>query len=111
MLRHGSEVERNCFAGGEVEAKLALRSLTPRELEIVQQICTGKGLREVAIALKLAHSTVDNHKSRAYQKLRVHNTAQLMLWALAAGLIESPAATQSRAQSETRSLELRAMRL
>ncbi|MBN2476401.1 MAG: response regulator transcription factor [Pirellulales bacterium] len=49
--------------------------LTPREKEVVRLISLGCTVKEAADILKLAPSTVDNHKTRAMAKLGTDKTA------------------------------------
>ncbi|RPI27065.1 MAG: DNA-binding response regulator [Acidobacteria bacterium] len=56
--------------------------LTGREKEILQLLAEGKSNKEVASALNLSVYTVDTHRSRIMQKLDLHNTAELVLYAV-----------------------------
>jgi len=56
--------------------------LTGREREILQLLAEGKSNKEVASALNLSVYTVDTHRSRIMQKLDLHNTAELVLYAV-----------------------------
>jgi len=49
--------------------------LTPREKEVVRLISLGCTIKEAAAILRLAPSTVDNHKTRAMGKLGTDKTA------------------------------------
>ncbi len=51
--------------------------LTPRETEIVRLLSLGCTVKEVAAILRLAPSTVDNHKLRAMTKLETNKLALL----------------------------------
>lgn len=51
--------------------------LTPRETEIVRLASLGCTVQESAKILKLAKSTVDNHKARAMAKLGTDKAALL----------------------------------
>jgi DNA-binding CsgD family transcriptional regulator len=51
--------------------------LTPRETEIVRLLSLGCTVKEAAAVLKLAPSTVDNHKLRAMAKLGTNKLALL----------------------------------
>ena len=61
--------------------------LTPRELEVLCLLAKGMTVRQCAQKLKLAESTIDNHKSRMMRKLGVHKSTQLALIAVRAGLV------------------------
>jgi DNA-binding NarL/FixJ family response regulator len=51
--------------------------LTKREIEVVRLVTLGCTVAEAAAVLKLAPSTVDNHKSRAMGKLGTDKVALL----------------------------------
>jgi DNA-binding NarL/FixJ family response regulator len=51
--------------------------LTPREKEVIRLISLGCTVDEAAKVLRLAPSTVDNHKCRAMAKLGTDKTALL----------------------------------
>jgi DNA-binding CsgD family transcriptional regulator len=56
--------------------------LTPREKEVVRLASLGCTVQEAAKILKLAPSTVDNHKARAMAKLGTDKAALLTRLAL-----------------------------
>jgi DNA-binding NarL/FixJ family response regulator len=51
--------------------------LTPRETQVVRLLSLGCTVKEAAAVLRLAPSTVDNHKLRAMTKLRTNKLALL----------------------------------
>jgi len=51
--------------------------LTPRERQVVRLLSLGCTVREAASVLKLAPSTVDNHKAKAMSKLGTNKVALL----------------------------------
>jgi NarL family two-component system response regulator LiaR len=57
-------------------AQVAALGLTPRELEILEQIAAGKSTREIADALFVSENTVKTHASRVYDKLGVSRRTQ-----------------------------------
>ena len=56
--------------------------LTQRETEVVRLISLGCTVKEAAAVLRLAPSTVDNHKSRAMKKLGTDKLALVARLAL-----------------------------
>ena len=56
--------------------------LTQRETEVVRLISLGCTVKEAAAVLRLAPSTVDNHKSRAMKKLGTDKLALVTRLAL-----------------------------
>ena len=61
---------------------MAKHDLTPRQVEVVRLISLGCTTEEAAAILKLAPSTVDNHKSRAMMLLGTDKAALLTRLAL-----------------------------
>jgi len=56
--------------------------LTDREKEVLQLLAEGKSNKEVAALLNLSLYTVETHRSNLMQKLRLHNTAEIVLYAV-----------------------------
>jgi two-component system response regulator NreC len=61
--------------------------LSTREKEILQLLASGKNNREIADLLYISISTVETHRNNIFQKLNLHNLAELILYALRKGLI------------------------
>jgi two-component system, NarL family, response regulator NreC len=61
--------------------------LTSREREILQLLAEGKTNKEVATALNISAYTVETHRSHILQKLNLHNSAELVLYAVRKGII------------------------
>ena len=64
--------------------------LTPRELEILQHIVTGKSNKEIALELKLSVNTVSVHRANIMDALGMHKTAELVVYAIRNGLVTLP---------------------
>lgn len=62
-------------------------ALSEREREIFQLIAEGHSSKEVAELLGLSPATVETHRAHILQKLDVHNTAELVLYAVRRGVI------------------------
>lgn len=56
--------------------------LTDREREVLQLIAEGKSNKEVATLLNLSPYTVETHRNNLMQKLNLHNTAEIVLYAV-----------------------------
>ena len=56
--------------------------LTEREKEILQLLAEGKSNKEVAALLEVSINTVDTHRTHLMQKLNLHNTAEIVLYAV-----------------------------
>ncbi|GLW09593.1 DNA-binding response regulator [Microtetraspora sp. NBRC 13810] len=63
-----------------------LEELTPREREMVAWVATGRSNDEIARELVLSPQTVRTHVSRAMVKLHARDRAQLVVFAVRAGL-------------------------
>ena len=61
--------------------------LTDREKEVLQLLAEGRSNKEVANLLDLGLSTVETHRANLMQKLNLHNTAEIVLYAVRKGLI------------------------
>jgi two-component system, NarL family, response regulator NreC len=61
--------------------------LTSREREVLQLLAEGRSNKEVAALLDLALSTVETHRANLMQKLNLHNTAEIVLYAVRKGMI------------------------
>lgn len=57
-------------------ARVDALGLTPRELEILEQIATGRSTREIASALFVSENTVKTHTSRVFEKLGASRRTQ-----------------------------------
>lgn len=62
-------------------------TLSDREREIFQLVAEGRSNKEVAEDLSISTATVETHRARILQKLDVHNTAELVLYAVRRGII------------------------
>ena len=65
-------------AGRRAEARELLGQLTPRETEVMEQICDGKANKVIAIDLGISERTVELHRSRVMQKLGMRSVAELI---------------------------------
>jgi DNA-binding NarL/FixJ family response regulator len=62
-------------------------TLTARELEVLQLIVHGKSNKEIATVLTLSANTVAVHRSNIMRNLSIHNTAELVVYAIRKGLV------------------------
>jgi two-component system, NarL family, response regulator NreC len=61
--------------------------LTTREREVLQLLAEGKANKDVAAILNLSLYTVETHRSNIFQKLSLHSSAELILYAVRKGMI------------------------
>jgi DNA-binding NarL/FixJ family response regulator len=64
--------------------------LTARELEILQHIVAGKSNKEIAVQLNLSANTVAVHRANIMDRLGIHKTAELVVYAIRNGLVNLP---------------------
>jgi DNA-binding NarL/FixJ family response regulator len=98
-LELGSAIRK--IAAGEtvfdprVEQPSALKGernagLTQRELEVLQMIVDGKSNKEIATVLDLSANTIAVHRANIMNTLGIHKTAELVVYAIRAGLVNVP---------------------
>jgi two-component system, NarL family, response regulator NreC len=61
--------------------------LTAREREVLQLLAEGHSNKDVASLLNVSLSTVETHRANLMQKLSLHNTAEIVLYAVRKRLI------------------------
>lgn len=61
--------------------------LTAREREVLQLLAEGRSNKEVAALLEVGLSTIETHRGNMMQKLNLHNTAEIVLYAVRKGII------------------------
>jgi two-component system, NarL family, response regulator NreC len=61
--------------------------LTDREKEVLHLLAEGRSNKEVATLMDLGLSTVETHRANLMQKLNLHNTAEIVLYAVRKRLI------------------------
>jgi len=64
--------------------------LTSRELEVLQHIVAGKSNKEIARDLDLSVNTVSVHRANIMDRLGIHKTAELVVYAIRKGLVNLP---------------------
>jgi DNA-binding NarL/FixJ family response regulator len=66
------------------------RDLTARELEVLQHLAQAEGVTQIAREMGISEVTVENHLSRAMDKLEVHGRLEAVIQAMRKGLIRPP---------------------
>ena len=64
-----------------------LNRLTAREKQVLQLIAQGKSNKEIAALLDLSVNTVSVHRANLMEKMNIHRTAELVLFAIRKGLV------------------------
>lgn len=62
--------------------------LTARESEVLQLVAEGSSNKQTAAELGISIKTVEKHRQHLMDKLKIHETAGLTRYAIAAGIIE-----------------------
>jgi DNA-binding NarL/FixJ family response regulator len=65
-------------------------SITARELEVLLHIVAGKSNKEIASELDLSVNTVSVHRANIMDRLGIHKTAELVVYAIRNGLVNLP---------------------
>jgi two-component system invasion response regulator UvrY len=66
-------------------------SLSDRELQVLRMLAAGKTVKQVGEELSLSAKTVSTYRTRVLEKLRLRTTAQLVRYAVDAGLADGAA--------------------
>lgn len=64
-----------------------LQRLTAREKQVLQLIAQGKSNKDIAKLLDLSVNTVSVHRANLMEKMNIHRTAELVLFAIRKGLV------------------------
>lgn len=62
--------------------------LTEREQEVLQLLAEGKSNKEAAAVLDVSTNTIETHRTNLMQKLGLHNTAEIVLYAVRKKIIQ-----------------------
>ena len=87
--------EGETFFDPQVEQPSSLKGersggLTPRELEVLRLIVDGKSNKDIAVILNLSANTIAVHRANIMNTLGIHKTAELVVYAIRAGLVNVP---------------------
>ncbi len=65
-----------------------VRSLTPRQREVLQLLAEGRSAKEIGASLSISSRTVEFHKYQMMETLGIHTNAELVHFAIKSGLTE-----------------------
>jgi DNA-binding NarL/FixJ family response regulator len=71
----------------DAKTRQALRTLTPRERQVLKRIAEGCSTKQVAATLGIKFKTAACHRHRIMQKLGVHETTSLVRIAIRCGIV------------------------
>ena len=89
MHRHLGWSATRIFCRSNADAERE-SGLTQRELEVLQHIVAGKSNKEIASELELSANTVAVHRANIMERLGIHKTAELVVYAIRNGLVSLP---------------------
>ncbi len=75
--------------GGPRHGDDPVAALTPRQLEVLQQLAEGRSAKEIASSLSISPRTVEFHKYQMMETLGLHTSAELIHFAIKNGLVGS----------------------
>ena len=83
-----SDATTNDAAGRSeaADAQAKMRTLTPRELDVLRELLRGRPTEAIAAALDISARTVETHRARLKDKMGAESTADLVRLAVAGGL-------------------------
>lgn len=87
QLAAGEQVLDPRLALPPADEPAAARALSDRELEVLQLIVAGKSNKDIALVLGLSPNTVAVHRANIMEALHLHNTAELVVYAIRHGLV------------------------
>ena len=77
-----SRTPRKSTRAERSESRMAARTLTPRQKQILRSVAEGLTNREIAHQLGISVRTVEVHRFNLMRRLKVRNVAQLIRQAL-----------------------------
>jgi DNA-binding NarL/FixJ family response regulator len=83
-----ADVAESLAAGLAKGTRAAHELLSSREHQVLRLLATGHTVKEIAAELRLSEKTISTYRARILEKMRMRTTAQLMGYALRAGLVE-----------------------
>lgn len=66
-----------------------LRSLSPRQRQVLQLLATGCSTREIALGLHLSIKTVETHRAQLMSRLDIHDLPGLVRYAVRVGIVSA----------------------
>lgn len=64
-------------------------TLSPRELDVIQEIAMGHSTKDIARNLYISENTVESHRQKLFFKLKAHNMAELIVKAISCGYLDA----------------------
>ena len=80
--------ERLAAALGESQSQALHETLSPRELEVLRLVASGKTIKEIAAGLLLSEKTIATYRARVSEKLGLSNNVELTRYAMQHRLVD-----------------------
>jgi len=93
-IRTAPQGEADVDAPEQLTVRAQLNVLTARELEVLELLVHGHTQREMAERLHLSVKTIESHRAKIMEKLYCRTRAELVSYAIAAGLLRPASATK-----------------
>jgi DNA-binding NarL/FixJ family response regulator len=79
LLKMTRLIAKTKFQQDEKRSKILF---TDKELEIIKLLCDGLTSKEIANTIHLSYRTVEGYRTKIQEKMEVHNTASIIIYAL-----------------------------
>ena len=66
-----------------------LRSLSPRQRQVLHLLASGRSTRDIALALHLSIKTVETHRAQLMSRLDIHDIPGLVRYAVRVGIVSA----------------------
>ena len=70
-----------------------LRSLSPRQRQVLHLLASGRSTRDIALALHLSIKTVETHRAQLMSRLDIHDVPGLVRYAVRVGIVSASQAS------------------
>ncbi len=77
-----------CFLSAGAERATEVEALTPREEEVLILVAQGHSSKEMSGILNISSRTVEHHRARLMEKLKIYDVAGLTRYAIRMGLVD-----------------------
>jgi FixJ family two-component response regulator len=84
-VRQGFRLRQQQLAAQQIQVRY--RSLTEREQDVLQLLCAGKRLKEIANILSIGMQTAAKHRSKVLEKMKAQNDVELAKLSEIGGLL------------------------
>jgi DNA-binding NarL/FixJ family response regulator len=72
-----------------LEMRASLRTLSKRQRQVLQLLASGSSTREIAKRLGVSVKTAETHRGQAMKRLRIHDVAGLVRYAVRVGIVSA----------------------